>query len=204
MRGRTRIRLLAAAAVVAAATVALGANPALAADDGDSSTWTSVGGSSMSCAVGPATTTGWTCQTPSAPIVASGLTCIQTVHVDHQPISVTVPLTGCTASLLIPSGGWPGTSLCGDGSPVATGCQGAMAAGLAYFSFQPVLGSSFVDEIASITDAACTNVGGQATVTATGFDSSSGNAFSMQSTISWVGSCATVSVLTWTGTLTVA
>lgn len=196
MRGRTRIRLLAVAATVAAATLAFGPRAALAAE-GDSSTWTYVGASPMSCALGES----WTCETPSGPIVASGLTCIQATHVDTREVSF--PATGCTASLLIPSGEWGvGTYECNLGYPVGTGCVGAMTAGAAVFSFQPVVGSSFVNETATITDATCTKTGGQATVTATGFDGT--NAFSMQSTIAWVGTCNSVSTLTWTGTLTVA
>jgi hypothetical protein len=201
-----RSRLAAALAAVAAAALAFGPKPALAGAEADSSAWTYVqalsGGSPMDCDLGLTTSGRWTCQTPSAPIVASGTTCIQTVHVDVAGRSVTVPLTGCTAQLVIPSWGWQGTYACIKGNPVDGGCHGAMAAGFALFSFQPVVGAAFVDEPATITDAVCTEAGGHATVTVSGFDGT--NAFSMQSTINWLGSCSSVNDLTWTGTFTVA
>jgi hypothetical protein len=77
-----------------------------------------------------------------------------------------------------------------------------MAAGFAFFSFQPVVGASFDQELATITDAACTSTGGHATLTSTGFDGT--NAFSMDGTLNWLGSCSSVNELTWTGTFTVA
>jgi hypothetical protein len=204
MKGMKRGRWVAAATMVTAATLAFSARPALAADLGDSSTWAYLGPSAMSCAIGPATlTTGWSCDTPSAPIVAAGSDCIQTLNVDNaRGVAVSVPLTGCTASLFIPPGGWQGPYDCNLGVPVGAGCTGAMAAGLGFFSFQPVLGSSFDQELATITDAACTKEGGHATVTSSGFDGS--HVFSMQGTLNWVGNCSHVNELTWTGSFTVS
>jgi hypothetical protein len=204
MRERTRIRRRAAAAAVTAATLAFAARPAMAATEGDTSTFATVqgGASALSCSLGgyPATG-GWSCDTP-APLVASGSDCIQSTHVDVNARSVTVPLTGCSASLLIPSSGWQGTDDCVYSSTVGHQCEGVLAAGYAYFSFQPVLGETFVDELATITDGECTGSGGRATVESTGF-TADGNVFSMAGTITWVGDCSSVSTLTWAGTVTV-
>lgn len=197
---RTRWARIAGAGAVIATLLAFGARPALAAGlEGDSSSWADIQTGGLSCTTA---TGGWTCDTPS-PVVAGGGSCVQTVHADVQGRSVTVPLGGCTATLSIPSWGWQGTFDCALGVPVGAGCYGAMAAGTAFFSFQPVLGESLESGLATITDAACTPDGGHATVTATLVDTGTDNVFQMDSTINWVGSCVSVSTFTWTGTLTV-
>lgn len=203
MRGRTRIRLLAAGAVVVTAALAFGQRPALAATQADTATWTAVelGGSPLSCDAGGPALSEWSCQT-SAPIVAGGLTCVQTTHTDVDAQSVTVGRTGCTASLSIPAGSW-GISVanCNLGYPVGAGCQAAATGGAGLFSFQPVqpgLGPSITNLLATFTDAACDDTGGHATVES--IDTADG--LVMEGAIAWVGSCITVSDLTWTANLT--
>lgn len=202
IRGR---RLVAVGAMVAAAAMAMAARPALAARaEGDIATWTAVqlGGSSMSCALGGPALAEWSCQT-STPIVASGLTCVQTIHADVAGRTVSVPLTGCTASLSFPAGNWGiAVANCNRGYPIGAGCQAVAVGGAALFSFQPVqpgLAPSYSDQLATITDAACDNTGGHATVEAV--DANDG--YSMDGTVTWVGNCTTVSDLTWTANLTV-
>jgi hypothetical protein len=206
MRGRIRVRVLATAAVITTATLAWGARPALAAGTDYTATFAAVQGlgvaPTLSCGGvwGP---DNWSCQT-SAPITANGITCQQTTLVNT--------VAGCVASLTIDPGAWPGQLTChysaiDDPDVSVHQCVGnTFGVGTASFSYQPVSGSgglAISNAIATITDAECTGQGGRATLEASGFLGST-SAFSMQSTITWVGSCMSVSALTWTGMVSVA
>jgi hypothetical protein len=201
MRGRTRVRLLAGTAAFVAATLAFGARPADAATDAYTASIQLAPSGSLTCGNDWPSGATWSCQTPT-PLVAGGIGCIQSTYVDVDNRSVSVPLTGCTATLNVPSGGWSGSDTCNRSVPLGTHCVGTLADGFAEFSFRPALGEAVVDAPAAITDAQCTDNGGRATVESTGLVD--GNPFSMSSTLTWVGSCTSVSTLTWTGTVTFA
>ncbi len=206
MEGRVRFRVAAVVAVIATATLTLAARPASAAGpEADTASFTYVqgvlGSGGLSCSFGSGGT--WSCDTP-APLVVGGLGCVQSSNVSVDAGSINLPRTGCTASLVIPSGSWPGQYNCNRGYPVGAGCQAALVGiGSAYFSYRAAIGESVQNAPATITDAQCTGDGGRATLVAAGVDISNGNVYSMASTLTWTGSCTSVVELTWTGTFSV-
>jgi hypothetical protein len=207
MRATNRLRVLVVGAGVAASVLAFGAMPALAAASVETgtATWHKIYGlqegiSPMTCSVQQRETTAdWTCDTPSAPLVANGADCTENTYVDVAGVSIKALLPGCSASLSIPSSGWPGKAACATTSSGTT-CTGEMADGFGTFTFQPAVGSPLLPQPAIISDAACTSTGGHATVTSAGVAGTSGS-FSMTGTITWTGSCSdsTSGLLIWQG-----
>ena len=163
-------------------------------------TWLKVYGlqegiSPMSCDITQKETTAdWSCDTNAGPLLASGADCTEDTYVDAAVVGqIKVDLPGCTASLSISS--WPGKAVCTTTS-AGTTCNGEMADGSGTFTFQPVVGSPLLPQSAIISDAACSPAGGHATVTSAG-------TFAMSGTITWTGSCSTINLLFWRGSVTI-
>jgi hypothetical protein len=207
MRLTKRLRVLVVVTGAAASALALGAMPALAviSVETGTATWAKTYGlqtepSPMVCSVGPAEdTASWTCDTPTSPLVANGAFCTEDTYVNAGGVKVEEAVPGCSASLSIPSSGWPGKAACATTSAGRT-CTGEMADGFGTFTFQPAVGSPLLPQPAIISDAACTATGGHATVSSAGVAGTNGS-FSMTGTITWTGSCSdsTSGLLVWQG-----